>query len=238
MPSRIQFAGSLQISPDGLSSGATSTVDFSDTSGGGSFMWSKTTESYQLSTSGSLGGVFQTLDTPAIVEALLLVSKNAREFCVRLNGLPAIVTGSAATFGTIANADTFTIAVDQGAAFSPIFLAGDTTVAAVCQRINAYAGAIIATQSATGQLVLSGANTGGQGAQADQIAYGSITLSGSAPVLAKLGMIASTTYGSGDDFRTDGRFYVEPPTSGAGLISKVELSGIGELLAHVAGRMS
>lgn len=193
-------------------------------------------EVYQLATAGAVGAAFEQLDAPNIIQQLLLVNRSGSELAIRLNGAPAKVTGAGASFGTIVNGDTFAITLDQATLVNVTFLTGDITVALVIARINAALGAIVASQDASGNLVLTGVKTGGASALAKSMQYGSMVLSGAG--LAKLGLTAGTTYGDGQDIRAQSKFFASFPSSGSGLVSSVWLSGSGELITHAAGRAS
>ena len=54
--------------------------------------------------------------------------------------------------------------------------------------------------------------------------------------VAKLGLVAGTTYGSGEDFAFTNRFLLEPPTSGLRAVTRIELSGNSDLTSYYAGR--
>lgn len=240
MSSRVQVTGSILVQPSAGERGETSSIAFSDVTAGRSFQDVRSRSTYQLATAGAIGAAFVQLDTPAIIEQLLLMSAGA-EIAVRLNGGVASVTGSsAALFGTIAASDAFTLGVDS-VDHAIVFQAGDTTAAKIAARINSIVGAIVATVTAAGLLKLAGARTGDAEAKATaSMAYGEIALTdGVGAPLAKLGLVDGVTNGSGNDLRFTGRFGpIEPPTSGVGLLSKVELSGSGEVVTHVAGRAS
>jgi hypothetical protein len=70
-------------------------------------------------------------------------------------GAVATVTGTGASFATIAAGETLTIGYDAQPDFTVTFLAADTTVGAVVSRINAAAGYTMASNAA-GQLKLDG----------------------------------------------------------------------------------
>lgn len=162
-----------------------------------------------------------------------MLSIDGSEIAIRYNGSPASIVGSAGAFGTIVGGDAFTIDDDQGGVKTVTFEAGDTTLAKVIARINAAVGAIVASDSA-GQLKLTGAKSGGKEAADRTWQYGSIVLAGAA--LAKLGLVAGTTYGSGRDESTDMRVLHDFPTSGPMKTTRIELSGAGKIKTHVAGR--
>lgn len=108
------------------------------------------------------------------------------------NATAGTVTGVGATFGTIAAGDTVTLGYDDANAtpnFTVTFLTGDTTVAAVVARINAFAGFTFADANG-GQLRLTGRRRGTSG----QVRV----VSGSTGVLTKLGLTAATTAGTGN----------------------------------------
>lgn len=190
-------------------------------------------EESALNTGGQLGSVFQQLDAPPVVEEFAMLSIDGSEIAIRYNGAPASVTGSAGAFGTIVGGDAFTIDSDQGGVKTVTFEASDTTLAKVVARINAEVGAIVASDSA-GQLKLTGVKSGGKEAADRTWQYGSIVLAGAA--LAKLGLVAGTTYGSGRDESTDMRVLHDFPTSGPMKTTRIELSGSGKIKTHVAGR--
>lgn len=100
----------------------------------------------------------------------------------------ATVTSVAAAYVVVAG-DTLTLGYDGAANFTTTFLTGDNSQAAVIARINQYAGFAIAAVSA-GQFSLTGIQKGNQG----QLRV----VSGSAGVLATLGLTAATTAGTGN----------------------------------------
>lgn len=232
MSSRVQVTGQIVATPDGSAAGSTANVSFSDSGSGCVHDWARDYPAFSVATAGPVGSVFQAIEVPPVVEKLLIQSLSKQDVAVRLNGAPASVQGAAASFGSITNTDACTIVVD-GASVAVAFQTGDTTCDLVVARINALANALIAS-NVGGQLKLTGAKTGGQGAAAKSFSYGSIVLSGAA--LAKLGLAAGTTYGAGDEFQISGRLFIEPSTIKP--ISKVEISGNASLNAFVAGRLS
>lgn len=105
-----------------------------------------------------------------------------------ITGVVATVTGGTASVGTIASGDSVGITIDGGVMVTVVFSGGDTTVAAVIARINAALGYAAASGSTTINLV--GILPG---------TLGSVKLTETtAGVLAKLGMTAGTTAGTGN----------------------------------------
>jgi hypothetical protein len=102
-------------------------------------------------------------------------------------GVAATVTGSAAAFGSITAGLVATFTVDGGIPFSVTFQTGDTTIANVIARINAFAGFTFASNSA-GQLQLTGRQAGTGGSIV--IAAGTAN--------TDLGLTAATTNGTGN----------------------------------------
>jgi hypothetical protein len=234
MASTSQVALTVTVAPQGSALGGTGTISASDASPTTSFADVRQREAFALSTLGSVGAAWTTLDTPAQIRQLLLQSRSGTEFAIRLNGAVASVKGSGATFGTITNTDTFTLTVDGGSPTAVNFATGDTTIALVIARINAALGLNVASNDGSGNLVLSGARTGGAVASALGHTYGQIVLATSA-TLAKLGLNAGTTLGAGVDIGAMSRFFCDFPSSGARIVTKVELSGSADMITHAAG---
>lgn len=103
----------------------------------------------------------------------------------------ATVTGAAASFASIVGGDSVMITVDQAQPVRVSFGAADGTQAAVIARINSTLGATVAAASTT-QLALTGLQlgTGGKLVLAEGVTGGA--------VLAKLGLTAGTTNGTGN----------------------------------------
>jgi hypothetical protein len=238
MSVRITVTGTILVQPSGSDRGESSSLNIGDTVTMREFSDARSRSSYRVATSGALGSVFEALDTPAVNEQLVLMSGGS-EVCVRLNGVVARVTSSSlAGYGTIANLDAFTLGIDS-VNHAIVFQTGDTTAAKIAARINSIVGAIVATVSSTGLLVIAGSKTGDADAKAASMQYGEVALTdGVGAPLAKLGLTAGTTNGKGKDLRFTGRFFIEPPSSGVGAITSVELSGSAEIVTHVAGRAS
>lgn len=237
MAKRAKTSLTIVTSSDGLSVGtATGSFDMSDGSSvGAQFEIVKQNEEDQLATAGQVGAAFVQLDTPNVIEQIAIRPLAGQEIAVRLNGAPATVLGSGASFGTVAGGESFPLTVDGSGPVTVTLTASDTTAAACAARINAAAGAIVAAVE-SGQLRLTGTKTGGQLAKANTMQYGSLVV-GAGTALAKLGLVEGTTYGSAlADLRTNNRLFLEPPTSGAGAITQIELSGSGKIMTHLAGR--
>lgn len=101
----------------------------------------------------------------------------------------ATVTGSGASFGSVLPGESFGVRVDGGQQVTVTFAGGDTTQAAVIARINAALGYAAAATSTT-QIALSGIRPGTGGS----LVLSSIT----SGLLAKLGLAAGTTAGTGN----------------------------------------
>jgi len=115
--------------------------------------------------------------------------------CTRSSGAAALTTGESVTAGAyptgFSGGQTITLAFDNNANFTVAFQAGDQTLAQVVSRINSFAGFAMAS-GASGQLTLVG-RTAGTG--------GSVQVVGdnaSGAVLGQLGLVAGTTYGTGN----------------------------------------
>lgn len=101
----------------------------------------------------------------------------------------ATVTGTGAAFNTIVSGDAFGVKIDGGPQVNVLLGGADTTVAAVISRVNTALGYTAASDDG-GQLKLAGIRQG---------TGGSVELIEVAPgVLAKLGLTAGTTAGTGD----------------------------------------
>lgn len=106
-------------------------------------------------------------------------------------GVAAVVTGSAATFGSIAAGNQVVLQYDNKAPITVTFQAGDTTIANVVARINQFAGFTFASNAA-GQLRLTGIQAGTGGS----VAVVSDNTSGT--TITNLGLTAGTTLGTGN----------------------------------------
>jgi len=113
----------------------------------------------------------------------------------------ASVTGVAGVYPTLfIGGETLTVGYDGAPDITVTFLAGDQTALQVAARINAYAGFAFADVSG-GQVRLTGLQRG-TGAQARVV-------SGSAGVLASLGLTAGTTTGTGNVGNIDAVLFTE-----------------------------
>lgn len=101
----------------------------------------------------------------------------------------ATVTGTGAALATIIGGDTCSVQVDTGPVTRVTFAASDTTIAAVVARINNSLGATVAA-NASSQVRLTGLQLGTGG----KIVLADVTTG----VLAKLGLTAGTTNGTGN----------------------------------------
>jgi hypothetical protein len=103
-------------------------------------------------------------------------------------GVAATVTGTGAAFASITAGLSQTFTVDQMLPFAVVFQTGDTTIANVVARINAFAGFTFASNSG-GQLKLTGiqAGTGGQ-----------IIVASNGAITTDLGLTPATTNGTGN----------------------------------------
>jgi len=101
----------------------------------------------------------------------------------------ATVTGTGATFGSIAAGDSVVLGFDDSPDITVTFQAGDTVIANVVTRINNAVGYSMASNSA-GQVKLDGRRKGTGGKVR--------VVSGSGTTLTKLGLTAATTAGTGD----------------------------------------
>jgi hypothetical protein len=186
-----------------------------------------------IATSGAIGSQFVDLDILNDFVAIeFLYLKSSAPIIARIGALPATLTGSGATFGTILNAETFVIVIDGVSVSVAFVVPGDTTGAAVAARINAAAAlAGLATPRAVitsaGQLQITGILTGPQGTL-------SIT---SGTATAKLGLTnGQTAVGGGADLRIYGNLVAEFDPSAAPV--RVQLSGTADVNVLAAGRTS
>lgn len=104
-------------------------------------------------------------------------------------GVNATITGTGAAFGTILSGDAFGISIDGGPQVTVTFGAADTSIAAVVARINSVLG-YTAASNASGQLRLDGIVDGTAGRI--------VRVETNTGVLAKLGLTAGTTNGTGN----------------------------------------
>lgn len=122
-------------------------------------------------------------------QTLVASVNGAGNVTATFTGTPATVTGSAASFATLAPGDSATISIDGAPVVTTTFQAGDTTIGAVVIAINRAFGAPIATNAA-GQLALT-SPTGGTSSHVQIV-------SGSGTTIAKLGHAVGTTNGAGN----------------------------------------
>lgn len=232
MAQRVSLSGSVSTSPSG-SSGASGEIVL-DTQEE-TFEDVRQREAFRLATTGTTGAVFQELELPATTLQIVLVSRDQATIWARLNGLAANVVGGAGAPLTVAGGEGFSLQVDSGAVTAIVLEAGDTTFAKIAARINAAMGAIVASV-VSGVLELDGVLSGNAAALDEGRQFGRLVLSADVSGgLAKCGLVAGTTYGKGTDIPIRRRLVLEPHTSGNGAIVRLELSGSGDMTAHVAG---
>lgn len=236
--SRVTFA--VTLTPDASRGGSGSELPFNFPGGGSgeSFAAVASDPSYPLSTGGNLGVTFVDFPIPNAPAFVAICNFGLGECIARLNGEQAVASSSsAAAYGTVGGADSCTVGLDAADGFpvTVAFTATDTTAARIAARINAALGAIVATVSASGLLVLTGLRTGGLEAKAKGYSYGAIVVGGDAGTLAKLALVAGASYGAGVDSPFQARLYQEFARSGVRALSRLELSGSGELAIAVAG---
>jgi hypothetical protein len=137
-------------------------------------------------------------------------------------GTPAIVDGGSGSYPVSLAGGTLMLAYDSGANFTVTFQSGDNTVAQVASRINAYAGFTFATV-ASSKLVLTGLLAGKLGNVS--------VVSGSAGVLAAIGLTGGTTAGGGNVNNINNVAFSEVKTLvEAGITgTRVELNSAGAL---------
>ena len=124
----------------------------------------------------------------------LVIDSGGADLTSTFNATAAVVTGTGGAFGTITAGEYITLAYDAATAFNVVFLAADTTVAAVVARINLYAGFTFATVSTT-EVRLTGRQRGTGGKV--------VITAGSTGALAKCGLTAATTNGTGNVVNID-----------------------------------
>jgi hypothetical protein len=122
-------------------------------------------------------------------QTLLVKINGASAATATWDSAAATVTGTGSSFGTLAGGEYVTLGYDDAANFTTTFLAGDDTIAEVVARINTAAGFTFASNSSS-ELKLTGVKKGTAG----QVRV----VSGSTGTLAKLGLTAATTAGTGD----------------------------------------
>jgi hypothetical protein len=151
-------------------------------------------------------------------QTLLVKVNGAGASTVTWDSAAGTVKGTAGTFAFVGG-ELLTLGYDSAADFTVMFLAGDTTVAAVVSRINLAAGFAFATVD-TGQVRLTSRRKG-TGAQVRVV-------SGTTGVLATLmGMSAATTAGTGDVVDS---LYVTP----AEVKARIEADAAGTLVEFLA----
>jgi hypothetical protein len=237
MAQRVAFTGTLTTKPSSGGTGAEGSISFALPGGGDAFESVLQREEFSIATAGAVGEAFQELELPSQVSQVAIIAKEQTEVRLRLNGAVASVIGGVGALGTVANLDAFDLTLDRAAApTTVVFQTGDTTIGKIVARINATVGAIVASDDGTGKLKLVSQKTGNADAYAAGQQAGRIVLADSVGgTLAKLGLVAGTTYGKGDDIAIRRRLFLEPPTSGSKAVTKLELSGAARLVTHVAG---
>lgn len=164
--------------------------------------------------------------TPSYVLApgqILAFDLGAGQVSATFNATAATVTGAAGTYPTtFAGGETLTLGYDGAANFVTTFQSGDQSLAQVVARINGFAGFTFADTNG-GQLRLTGIQKG-TGAQVRVVA-------GSTGVLAKLGLTAANTAGTGNVANILAVSFTEVQTVVQGAIAgtKVELDSQGSL---------
>ncbi len=187
----------------------------------------------RIQTPGAVGSEFVDLDVLETLTAIeFLFVKTDAPIELRIGAVAAIVTGSGGTFPTaFAGGETLTLTID-GVAVSVAFLVGDQTAAQVAARINAacaLAGLPTprASVASSGQLAISGVETGSDGA---------VVVTGGTGA-ATLGLTGASALGSGADVPVWGTFLVEFGNY-PNVPSRIQISGIANVSLVAAGRTS
>jgi hypothetical protein len=125
----------------------------------------------------------------AVGMTLSVTTNTGTAACTALAAAVAHVDGTGGAFGTVAAGDSFNITVDELPTITVVLAATDTTVSAVVAKINATVGITVASVD-TADLDLDGQVKGTAG----KIVLANVTTG----CLAKLGLTAATTNGTGD----------------------------------------
>lgn len=145
--------------------------------------------SVQFSRLGSVLGVAKPSYVVNTADTLSFAINGGGALTATFTAVAAVMTGSGATYA-ITGGESMTVLYDSAPAFTVVFLAGDTTVAAVVARINQYAGFTFASNSG-GQVRLTSRQKG-TGAKVQ------ITAFDAGGTAAKLGLSVSTVNGTGN----------------------------------------
>lgn len=235
MSTLVKVSGSIVAVPE-FRGGASSEIDLGRWGSGDVFEDLRQREDWRLHTDGPLGQHFVDLEIAPVLAQLYLDSRNDSEIAIRLNGLPAtFVSASPFDPSVIASGDSLTLTIDDAPPVLITFGAEDRGWVPALARINGAVGQRVARRTPDGRLQLVGVNSGDRAARDAGWQHGSIEIAGAPASLAKLGLAVGVTFGSGIDFVVRRRLFLEPPTAGARAITRVEVSGSGELVTHIAG---
>jgi hypothetical protein len=178
------------------------------------------------STTGFAGGGGDVTVDGHIVTYTGVSGGNSFTGCTR-GGATVLATGDVVVAGqwptSFAGGEQLTLAFDGNPNFTVFFQAGDQTLAQVIARINAYAGYAMASSTSSVILTLTGRLPGTTGSVS--------VVSGSSGVLAKLGLTAGITIGTGNVGNITQVKFTEVQSVVQGAISgvKVELNSSGAL---------
>jgi len=194
-----------------------------------------------LETSGAVGAAFEPLDAvDDLTRVELIYLRSTAEVMLRLYALPATALAVAGAFPTgFGGGETLVCTID-GVVVTTTFDVADQTALQCAARINAaMALAGIATPRVTvvaGQLYLTGVSTKVESGGVGQLSF--TTTPGS----TQLGLATATSPtiadAQGQDIAINGLALLEFPTTGANLLTSVEISGQATVEVLIAGRSS
>lgn len=236
MSTVVKLSGTLLCTPLGATvGGVDAEIDLGAYGPGVAYEDVRQREVWHINTEGAVGEHFVDLDVPAQLGQLFVRSRNLSEIALRLNGTPASLHGYGAAFDALTTSDFVSLSIDQSPA-QVIGFDGVRSIDEVIARINGRFGYATASRAEDGQLVLVGRKSGGRYASERGWQHGSIVVAGPGTSLGRLGLgSGGTFYGDAVDLGVSNRLLLEPPTFGKRAITRIEVSGSGELVTHVAG---
>ena len=182
----------------------------------------------QVATPGAVGATFVPLPTSVQhAERLIADLGVGADLVLRIGGAPAKVVGSVTANPGLIAGDTLTLNVDGGGLVTTTFAGGESIAQAAAAIDSAFVASgrtsPASVDATSGGLALAGTKTGDASASARGWQSGSLVLGGTA--LAKLGLGAGTTWGTGDDIRVGGTPVLVLPFPSSSTPARVEVSG-------------
>jgi hypothetical protein len=190
----------------------------------------------RIETAGAIGQNFVDIDClDSFAQIELLYLRSTAEVAARLNAVPAVFTGSGATFPTgFSGGETLTPTIDT-TTFVVTFDAADQNIEQVLARMNAAAAlAGLSTPvftAVSNQIQARGSDTSS--------ATGTISFAGAGAVQDQLGLTNGTLVAAqGRDIPVNGSLLLESPRIGDNVLTKVQISGQAVIDVYGAGRTS